>query len=155
VDVYEQCAARSVDDVFQGYNGTLHPRHIVSASMSLCHIVYALSLSDRCARSVPGTIFAYGQTGSGKSWSMMGDKTSDVQRGIIPRASQASRGRQISSHAPVHMSFAILHTKQTGGGWGGGLLHRPWRLAGHLRENWGDGRRHQVHGGLPGAPLAP
>lgn len=34
------------------------------------------------------TIFAYGQTGAGKSWSMMGDASSEENKGIIPRASE-------------------------------------------------------------------
>ena len=55
-DVYNHCAAMSVMDVFQGYNGT---------------------------------IFAYGQTGAGKSWSMMGEKSIDELKGIIPRAGEA------------------------------------------------------------------
>jgi kinesin family protein 5 len=54
-DVYEHCAQKSVQDIFQGYNGT---------------------------------IFAYGQTGAGKSWSMMGDKTDETNKGIIPRAAE-------------------------------------------------------------------
>jgi kinesin family protein 5 len=55
-DVYEHCAAQYVQDVFEGYNGT---------------------------------IFAYGQTGAGKSWSMMGDKSVEDLKGIIPRAGDA------------------------------------------------------------------
>ncbi len=35
-----------------------------------------------------GTIFAYGQTGSGKSWSMMGEKSVEDLKGIIPRAGE-------------------------------------------------------------------
>jgi len=35
-----------------------------------------------------GTIFAYGQTGSGKSWSMMGEKSVEELKGIIPRAGE-------------------------------------------------------------------
>ena len=35
-----------------------------------------------------GTIFAYGQTGAGKSWSMMGEKSVEELKGIIPRAGE-------------------------------------------------------------------
>ena len=33
-----------------------------------------------------GTIFAYGQTGTGKTWSMEGNITDPVNRGVIPNA---------------------------------------------------------------------
>eukprot|EP01050_Picozoa_sp_SAG11_P000819 SAG11_NODE_30_length_23132_cov_22.413277_7_plen_257_part_00 len=55
-DVYDQCASKSVKDIFDGFNGT---------------------------------IFAYGQTGAGKSWSMMGEKSDDNLKGIIPRSADA------------------------------------------------------------------
>ena len=55
IDVYNTVARQSVDDIFDGYNGT---------------------------------VFAYGQTGSGKSWSMMGEKSVEELKGIIPRAGE-------------------------------------------------------------------
>ena len=35
------------------------------------------------------TVFAYGQTGTGKTYTMEGDISADVQRGVIPRSCES------------------------------------------------------------------
>jgi hypothetical protein len=43
-----------------------------------------------------GTVFAYGQTGCGKSFTMQGLKDNQAQKGIIARAFEVNKNKQIS-----------------------------------------------------------
>lgn len=42
-----------------------------------------------------GTVFAYGQTGCGKSFTMQGLKDNQAQKGIIARAFEVYKNKQI------------------------------------------------------------
>jgi cell division protein FtsB len=62
------------------------------------------------------TIFAYGQTGSGKTWTMEGDKTSEQNRGLIPRLIRSildklHNGADITN-ASVQVSFVQIYQEK-------------------------------------------
>ena len=46
----------------------------------------AFPLVEAVLQGFNGTIFAYGQTGCGKTYTMVGDKTDEVKKGITPNA---------------------------------------------------------------------
>ncbi|MCQ2815823.1 MAG: hypothetical protein MJ252_01015 [archaeon] len=45
----------------------------------------ALPILESVMEGYNGTIFAYGQTGTGKTYTMEGDKDSEIEKGVIPR----------------------------------------------------------------------
>ena len=59
---------------------------LVDASQEEVYTACAEGVVEGVLEGINGTIFAYGQTGSGKTFTMSGENSSYVQRGIIPRA---------------------------------------------------------------------
>lgn len=46
----------------------------------------ASQIVKSCLEGYNGTIFAYGQTGTGKTFTMEGNRNSETDKGVIPRA---------------------------------------------------------------------
>lgn len=63
-----------------------------------------------------GTIFAYGQTGAGKSFSIMGDPTSETNKGVIPRCShdvfQAIEEGDEGTEYKIKVSYLEIYNEQ-------------------------------------------
>jgi len=57
-----------------------------SSTQKMVYDETAFPLVESVLEGFNGTIFAYGQTGCGKTWTMVGDESSEEERGIIPNS---------------------------------------------------------------------
>jgi len=75
----------------------------------------ALDVVESVVEGVNGTIFAYGQTGSGKTFTISGENSSYVQRGIIPRTAHhifREIDMRVDREVTVRCSFLEIYNEE-------------------------------------------